>query len=401
MAAVVERANERLCNSLSNAELDRRWAAARAHMRSAGIDALVMQCSNDWLGGYVRWFTGQPATHAYPRAVVFPLEGTMTIVEQGPTGGESKFDGAAQPNYGIGRRFGSPSFVSAGYTGGYDAEIAAREIGKSGYRTVALVGPAAMYYTFGARLKELLKGVAITDATDEIDRLRAIKSAEEIGFIRRVGAMQDEVIAKVREHIRPGMKDYEVSAYAQYVGQLLGSEQGIYLAGSVPPGKPAMQYERWQQGRELKKGDTYRLLVENNGPGGYYLEVARFYVLGKATQEQKDAVAQTVEAQQHTLKRLLPGASSSEICTAHNAYMRSRGLPEDRRLYCHGQGYDLVERPLVREDEPMAIAENMCIVCHPGFSNERVAGGICDNYMVGRGGPQPLHKTPQTLIEVD
>jgi len=43
--------------------------------------------------------------------------------------------------------------------------------------------------------------------------------------------------------------------------------------------------------------DTYRQLVENNGPGGYYTELARFIVLGKASQEQKDAVALSVEAQ--------------------------------------------------------------------------------------------------------
>src|SRR3990172_11180678 len=163
MAAVMGKAGEqRMCNPVSDAELERRWRAARAYMRSTGIDALVMQCSNDFLGGYVRWFTGQPATHAYPRAVLFPLEGLMSVVQQGDFGSEGRFDGSTQPEYGIGRRFGTPSFVSAHYTGGYDAEIVAREIARAGYRNVALVAPAAMYYTFGAQLKELAKGVAFS-----------------------------------------------------------------------------------------------------------------------------------------------------------------------------------------------------------------------------------------------
>src|SRR3954465_5063150 len=103
MAAVMEqKIDERVCNPLSNAELDRRWKAARAHMRSAGIDALVMQNSNDFLGGYVRWFSGQPATHAYPRAVIFPLEGLVTIVQQGDFDMAQRFEaGAPQPDYGI------------------------------------------------------------------------------------------------------------------------------------------------------------------------------------------------------------------------------------------------------------------------------------------------------------
>ena len=41
-------------------ELERRWAAARKDMAERRIDALVMQNNNDWLGGYVRWFTDTP-----------------------------------------------------------------------------------------------------------------------------------------------------------------------------------------------------------------------------------------------------------------------------------------------------------------------------------------------------
>ena len=74
------RMNERLCHPISGQELDRRWTAVRNVMRDRGIDALVMQCSNDFLGGYVRWFSGSPATHAYPRAVIFPLDGLLTVV---------------------------------------------------------------------------------------------------------------------------------------------------------------------------------------------------------------------------------------------------------------------------------------------------------------------------------
>ncbi|MCC6472369.1 MAG: aminopeptidase P family protein, partial [Burkholderiales bacterium] len=389
MAAVMEKpqVNERMCNPVSNQELERRWAAVRKHMKSTGLDALVLQCNNDYLGGYFRWFTGWPATHAYPRSLIFPLEGLMTTVGQGNFDSVATHDGAgSQPSYGIGRSLGTPSFVSACYTSAYDAEIVARELTRAGFRNVGCVAPAAMYYQFGVKLKELARGAVFSDATDAIDQIKAVKSPEEIAFIRRVAAMQDTVVAKMREHIRPGMKDFEVSAYAQYVGQLLGSEQGIFLAGSAAPGRPVQQHDRWEMGRELKKGDSYRQLVENNGPAGYYCELGRIFVLGKASQEQKDAVAQAVEAQHDTFKMLKPGAQPRDIQAAHNETMRSRGLAEDKRLYAHGQGYDLVERPLIRRDETMTIRENMLIVCHPGFATQTVAGSICDNVLVGANG---------------
>ena len=45
--------NERIVNPISDQELERRWSAVRAGMRERGIDALIMQNTNDWLGGYV------------------------------------------------------------------------------------------------------------------------------------------------------------------------------------------------------------------------------------------------------------------------------------------------------------------------------------------------------------
>ena len=51
-------------NSISTTELERRWGATRAAMKKAGLDALVLQSSEDWMGGYTRWFTDTPATNA-------------------------------------------------------------------------------------------------------------------------------------------------------------------------------------------------------------------------------------------------------------------------------------------------------------------------------------------------
>src|SRR5262245_65599947 len=52
---------ERLISPISNLELERRWSAVRAAMAERGIDVLVMQNSNEFSGGYVKWFTDMPA----------------------------------------------------------------------------------------------------------------------------------------------------------------------------------------------------------------------------------------------------------------------------------------------------------------------------------------------------
>ena len=81
--------------------------------------------------------------------------------------------------------------------------------------------------------------------------------------------------------------------------------------------------------------------------------------------------------------------------------MRQKGKPEEQRLYCHGQGYDLVERPLVRFDEPMLIQKNMNITCHPNYVTKRFFNSITDNYLIGDNGVvEHLHRFPEEIVEL-
>jgi len=179
-----------LRDAISTAELERRWRAARVAMRQAGLDAIVMQSAEDWMGGYTRWFTDTPATNAYPRSVIFPLEGLMTTCEVGVFDGEWTYNGEHPDFRGIGRRLSTPSFNGAvDYTGRYDAELMAKEIARQGYRKLGLVGPNGMYHGFAQGIQDLLPQVSWVDATDLIDALKAIKSTEEVALIRAAAAI--------------------------------------------------------------------------------------------------------------------------------------------------------------------------------------------------------------------
>jgi Xaa-Pro aminopeptidase len=392
--------DNRFISPVSLSELTRRWQAARQVMDANGLDALVMQNANDWLGGFVRWFTGVPASNAYPRAVLFPREGGMVVVEQGPFGGRREPGAEDAFDRGVAHVLTTPSYSSIGYTAEYDAALIADQLRSRGARRVGWVNPSGAYFGFGRALEAAHPGPYI-DVTEAIDRLKAIKSAEEWGFIRQTTALQDAVIAEVTKFIRPGLCDFEVSAYAQYMSQVLGAEQGIYISSSSPAGQAAVFRPRHAQGRALAAGDAFALLVETNGPGGYYGEIARIFVLGTASKALRQAVSHAIDAQSHTLRLLRPGTSCADILRQHNAYMREHGFPEEKRLYSHGQGYDMVERPLIREDETMTIEESMVLAVHPGYITAEVNALVCDNYGIGPDGAgECLHLTPKGVIEV-
>ncbi len=80
--------------------------------------------------------------------------------------------------------------------------------------------------------------------------------------------------------------------------------------------------------------------------------------------------------------------------------MREHGRPEERRIHAHGQGYDLVERPLIRWDETMRIQAGMNFACHPSYLIDGFQSWICDNWLVGPDGPgERLHRFPQKIVE--
>ena len=394
--------DQRLLNPISTRELERRWAATRREMAERKIDALVMQNNNDWLGGNVRWFTDTPLSNGYPRSVIFPASDLMTVVDMGARGARRKVNGDDGENRGVGEMIFTPAFTSVAYTDEYQAELVAEELKRGGYRTIGWVGSGAMPYKFVARVERELQGKAkFVDATEFVDHLKAIKSEEERALIRKAAEMQDEIFDRVLKKIRPGMSDNDVTALAQYEGRLLGSEQGLFLGSSAPLGQASRFIDRHLQARTLKHREHFTLLIENNGPGGFYTEIARTIVLGKASNELIDGFESMKEAQAHTLRLLKPGVSCAEVAEAHDDYMRKHGLPAELRLYCHGQGYDLVERPLVRADETMNIQENMNLAVHPGYETPSIFAVICDNYFIEAGGPGAcLHKTPKQVFEV-
>src|SRR3954447_8423051 len=94
-------AEERIATRISDAELQRRWIAVRRDMAERSIDVLVMQSANDWLGGYVKWFTDLPAHNGYPRTVLFHARAPMTLIEMGPSGARRALDGADPTHRGV------------------------------------------------------------------------------------------------------------------------------------------------------------------------------------------------------------------------------------------------------------------------------------------------------------
>jgi Xaa-Pro aminopeptidase len=392
----------RINTPISTAELERRWSATRTAMAEAKIDVLLMQANNDFMGGYVKWFTDLPATQGYSEIVTFPIADGMTMISQGAFGHDARVSpGGDGIRRGIVRVMTAAIYASATYCHAYDAELAATALKPYAKGTIGLIGLSTLSHFLIDHLRMAFPAAVFVDASDLVDRIKAIKSAEEIAVIREVAALQDRAMEAAFAAFEPGKRDRDITAAAEYLSLQSGSEQGLYMCASGPIGSAAFFRNRHFQDRIVQAGDQLAILIENSGAGGYYCEIGRTATLGKATDAMWREFEFVLKARGFMLDLLRPGGSCPEIWNAYNDFMRSHGRPEEDRLHCHSMGYDLVERPLVRFDEQMELAAGMVVSCHPTFTNDDGLHWICDNFLIGETATERLHQFPESITELE
>jgi Xaa-Pro aminopeptidase len=387
--------------SASLMEMERRWSLVRSYLREHNIDTLIAVSGEMNLSGSARWLTDAPSG-AYRIVVAFHANDLMTVIEHGSAGQVRMLDGTKPQYPGVGELISVSQFPSVAYTQTYEAELLVASLKRRGCRSLALVHGDAMPFRFRSALLESLgKDVRVHEANAFIDRAKAVKSAEEIALIEEAAAVQDAVFEAIKSDIRPGMRNFQVFAHGYHHVHRRGGSNGVILFGSGARGREPAVFAGMSSGdRELCATDAMTLLVESASAAGYLVELGRNLVFGRADAAQKELHATLVEAQAATCKLLVPGARPSEVFRAHNDLMVRFGLQPEQRLYAHGQGYDMIERPLIRDDEDLPLEAGMCLAVHPNGVRDGYFGFVCDNFLVEKTGARPLHRTPRTLYEL-
>jgi Xaa-Pro aminopeptidase len=392
--------HERINTPISTEELDRRRTAIRAGMREAGIDVLLAHNDNDHLGGNVRYLIDVPAVHGYALNVVLPQQDEITIVRHGPFGGDDPVADDDPVLHGVARVLTTPMFASALYCRDYEAQLLVRALAPHANGRIGLVGTYQLSAAILDHLRREMPDAEFIEASEIVDTVRMVKSEEEWELIDRTARLQDAAMDAAFAAVEPGKRDRDITAVVQRFIMEGGGEQGLYLCASMPIGEPTLFQHRHYQNRVICDGDYFVLLVETNGPGGLWTELGRSCVLGSATPEMLEELDFVLRARRFCVEAMRPGVAAAEVFESYNAFMREHGRPTENRLHCHNQGYDLVERPLIRSDETATIEVDMNIACHPMYLGGGVFSTICDNYRIGADGNQRLHRYPERIVEL-
>lgn len=350
----------------SPAEMQRRRALTRALMEAHALDAAVVFGTsgvNRHNQANVLWLTNHlDLHHAY---LVVPRTE------------------AAEPVLFVGLRNHVPAAADISEVpvawGGYDpaASVAARlqEIGVVRGR-VGLVGVNATFgfgmpYRHYASLRTAMPAVELVDVTAEFAQLRAVKSDEEIAWLRKGAAFSDLAIEVLAHEAREGVPEYALVAIAEGAYRSAGGQPHITFLrsmamdhpdGCVPAQNPS--------DRRLRRGDV--IITEISASyWGYSGQIQRpVFVGADPTPPWRRLFDAAATAYDRIVDTLRPGTTERDIIRA-GSVLGERGYQVYDDLV-HGYGVDI---------HPPIIDRSCCVFwpwqeSHPAPVGRRVERGM-------------------------
>jgi len=144
--------------------------------------------------------------------------------------------------------------------------------------------------------------------------------------------------------------------------------------------------------RTLRDGDILNMLIESSAAGGYWYDLRRFLCIGQVPQELQEAHEIVKEATAIMAKNLKPGVVPGVALKASDEFLKSKGCPPEGRVGGHGQGLDLVERPVIHRGEPAKLDVGMVVSIHPTARTKYAMASMADTYIITDSGAVPLYK---------
>lgn len=377
----------RVVQAISDVELERRRKRIRDLMAQKEIDVLVFHS----LGGYLRYVTNYLGTGSV-EYLLFPLQAELLFL-----GREDDSIMEARAHHGLADSRVLSPFESVER----DAQIVSDAIKELEPKCVGIVdvsrAPAGFYTT----LKERLQGVSLVDATPLVDEVRMTKSLNEKIAIERSARICDKTVDACKAVLRPGKREYEVIAEIVGEARRNASETEKIVTGSGPCSKEVLNLSLNLKNRMFSRGDLFRLHLYVSGPGGYWTEISRIFVLGKPTEDLKKAFEQAISVRQAALEKLRPGVKVGEVYEYALQKGKEIGCSLQKEVIGYSQGLDIVEKPILYKgvNEEIRPMMHFCLGCVVKVN--KAYAQIADNYFVEEEEVRRLQKTPEEIFEIE
>jgi len=244
-----------------------------------------------------------------------------------------------------------------------------------------------------------------------MSQLRVIKKAEEIEALKRANAHTNEGFKAILEQIKPGMKEYEISALFEYKVRCTGSK-GLGFPTIAASGKNAVILHYVENDAVMQAEDLLLLdfgALDNN----YSADISRTIPIdGQFTERQKVLYNIVLKAQEAVIDAIEPGlpyTKLNEICKVVlvNECKAIKLIEKEEELskyYYHGVGHYLGLDTHDLGDRETELKPGMVVTVEPGLyiADEGIGIRIEDDILVTVDGHENLSEgIPKSVDEIE
>jgi Xaa-Pro dipeptidase len=238
-------------------------------------------------------------------------------------------------------------------------------------------------------LKKNLPKTRWEHGTKAFAHARMIKTPSELEKLRKAARIADLAQAKAHPYVKEGVTEHEI--YRRVVDQAIAQGADKILMIQVAAGErstfsnPSPGDYRMKRG-EVVKIDTFVQV------GGYLSDTGRAFVIGQASQIQKDIWARMQETQAAILSIVKPGASTRDLWRVFVDNFKKYGMEPCMRFLGHGLGLNLHEEPFVAAHANMELQEGMTFAIEPVYNTTdgKMGFHLEDNLLVTRTGVENM-----------
>ncbi len=257
-----------------------------------------------------------------------------------------------------------------------------------------------------ASLQKNLPKASFHDATALVNWQRAVKSEQELAYMRSAARIVERMHRRIVEKIEPGLRKCDL--VAEIYDASLRFDADIGIGGDYPALVPLLPSGSDAAAPHLTWDD--RPMVEGEGTffeiagvvHRYHCPLSRTVFLGKPTQTFLDAEAAVLEGMEAGLEKAKAGNVCEDIANAFFAVLKKHGITKDNRTgYPIGISYppDWGERTMsLRPGDRSVLETNMTFHFMTGLWMEDWGFEITESIVIGENGPECLANVPRKLF---
>lgn len=217
-----------------------------------------------------------------------------------------------------------------------------------------------------AELKARLPELTFEDASRLLERPRLIKTPAEIELITRLADWTSRAIDAAFEAARPGDTEKAIAARMQH--ELLMKGADLIAFHSFGAGERSGLFHGLASDKVIEEG----MIITTDFGGfksGYFSDLARTVVMGKASPRQRDIYAKVQEVKHRIVAGIRPGMFASEVAKLGRQAYADLGLEFKWAILGHSIGLGIHESPQIYPwvDEP--ILPGMAMMIETGYTD--------------------------------